>query len=49
MSILQLFVFAWILKFTVEPWLTLMSVVKPWSVVDPGPLRSHWLWGVPAN
>src|SRR5215469_6497435 len=26
-----------------------MSVVKPWRVVDPGPLRSHWLAGVPEN
>ena len=36
------------LKWTVWPWLTLMSVAKPWMVASPDPLMSHSVAGFPA-
>ena len=36
------------LKRTVSPWLTLMSVAKPWMVVSPATGTSHSLAGAPA-
>src|SRR5258707_1097844 len=38
-----------ILKETVEPWLTLMSVANPWIVGSPAPGVSQTLWGVPGS
>src|SRR5438128_1389232 len=38
----------WILKRTVWPWLTLMSVANPWMLELPAPLMSHSLGGLPA-
>src|SRR5215470_8057937 len=38
-----------ILKLIVWPWLTLMSVAKPWIVASPEPETPQTLWGVPGN
>src|SRR3954454_8578831 len=35
------------LNFTVSPWLTLISVAKPWMAELPAPLMSHSLAGLP--
>ena len=36
-----------ILKWTVSPWSTLMSVANPWMLGSPPPLTSHSLCGLP--
>ena len=35
------------LKWTVSPWSTLISVLKPWMLAEPEPLTSHSLAGSP--
>src|SRR6266850_5338422 len=38
-----------ILKFSVAPWLTLISVANPWMVASPDPTTSHCEAGLPGR